>query len=122
MTTPLTPEVSRQDDVTVIALSPGFERLDTGTIYRIEESFLNAIKSADPPLVLVDLTHTKFFSSAFITLLVQMHRRVQARNGGRLAVTGLSNYCREVLRTTQVHKLLEIYSTRDEAVRVLRNV
>ena len=42
------------------------------------------------------------------------------RPGGRLALCGLSGYCREVVEITHLDQLWSIYETRDEAVQSLK--
>ncbi len=117
---PLVPDVLHRDEVTVVAFGPNFESLDTNKVYRVEELLFDLAKTSDPPLLVVDLVHTKFLSSACINALVQMSRRIRVRKGGRLAVTGLTPYCLEVLKTTRIELLMEIFRSIAEAVEALK--
>lgn len=116
----LTPEVVVSGKVTVIGLGEGFqivdERvLDTG----LGDALLGMAAEADPPLVVLDLSHTRFFGSSFIEVLFRLWTRQQARDGGAFAISGLTPYCLDVLKITHLDTLWRIFPNRDEAVRAL---
>lgn len=113
------PQVVRQNNVTVVALGPEYENLDESTLDEIREVVLDAAAQADPPLVVLDLSHTKFFGSAFIEILFRAWNRMNGRAGGRFAISGLTPYCAEVIEVTHLDRLWAIFKTRDEAVRAL---
>src|SRR5579864_7030000 len=79
----LAPDVAVDNGVTVIGLGPAFQIVDEqildsglgGTLIEIAEE-------ADPPLVVLDLSHTQFFGSSFIEILFRLWTRLQARPGG----------------------------------------
>lgn len=114
------PQVFKQDEVTVIALGPEYENLDEHLLEDLKESILAAAREAVPPLVVVDLSHTKFFGSAFIEILFRAWNRLNARDGGQFAISGLTPYCAEVIEVTHLDQLWHVYQTRDDAVRALK--
>jgi anti-anti-sigma factor len=119
MSTSQSPEISKVDGVTVISLGPDYENLDESLLDTLKETVLQAAQTSDPPLVVLDLSHTKFFGSAFIEVLFRLWNRLNAREGGRFAISGLTPYCAEVLEITRLDQLWPIYSNRDEAVSAL---
>lgn len=119
MTTEQTPTVSRDRGATVIALGPEYENLDEPLLERLRSFILDAADRADPPRVVLDLSHTKFFGSAFLEILVQAWNRLRDRPGGRLALSGLSPYCADVVRVTRLDRVWPMYASRAEAVEQL---
>lgn len=120
MSAPLTPEVAVEDGVTVVTLGPQFENLDEWILDGLRETLLNVSQQADPPLVVLDLSHTKFFGSSFIEVLFRLWNRLNTRQGGQFAISGLTPYCAEVLSITHLDTLWRTFPKRDEAVRALR--
>jgi anti-anti-sigma factor len=116
MTADRAPEILKQDGVTIIALGPEFEQLDELHLDDLTQVVLDAANAADPPLVVVDLSHTRFFGSGFIEVLFRAWHRLHGREGGRLGLCGLTPYCREVIDVTHLDRLWSIYATREEAV------
>lgn len=121
MTTARTPTTQKQNGVTVISLGPEYESLDEHLLEDLKDLLLTAAQQADPPRVVLDLSHTRFFGSAFLEILFRMWNRLRAREEGRLCISGLSPYCREVLEVTHLDRLWDIRETRDEAVQLLQN-
>ena len=118
MTLGSAPEITRQNGVTVIAMGPGYEQIDELQLEGLTKVVLDAADAADPPLLVIDLSHTKFFGSGFIEILFRAWHRLNAR-GGRLALSNLTTYCREVIDVTHLDRLWNIYATRAEAVKAL---
>jgi anti-anti-sigma factor len=113
------PKISKDDEVTVIALGPEYESLDESGLEDLRTVILDVAQTADPPLVVLDMSHTKFFGSAFIEVLFRTWNRLNAREGGKFCLSGLTPYCREVIDITHLDRLWHVCNTRDEAKRVL---
>lgn len=120
MSSPEPVKVSREETVTVISLGPEYENLDDHLLDDLRDAILRATQDADPPLVVLDLSHTRFFGSAFIEILFRAWNRLNNVDGGRFVISGLTPYCREVIEVTQLDKLWEIYPTRNEALDAVR--
>lgn len=120
MTTPGTPDILRQDGVTVVAFGAAFDTISEDKIATAGKAMLQAAE-ADPPLVAIDLSHTKFFSSSFIEVIFRTWNRLKARPGGRLVLCGLTPYCREILEITNLTHLWTVCNDRGEAVRLLNS-
>jgi anti-anti-sigma factor len=116
--TDLHPEVTVDRGITVIELGAGFQSVDERALDSgLRTSLLEMAESADPPVVLLDLSHTNFFGSSFIEILFRLWNRLNAKPGGNFAICGLTSYCLEVLKITHLDTLWRLYDTRDEALR-----
>ena len=116
MVSPITPDIRKRGDVTVIVFGPQFETLDEYVLDQIRDFVLESAKTADPPKIVIDLSHTKFFGSSFIELLFRIWNRVNAQTGGAFALAGLTPYCREVLEVTHLDKFWPIHPSVDAAM------
>jgi anti-anti-sigma factor len=113
------PSITQDGDATVIRLGAEYENLSEGELEELKGALLELADRLEPPLVLLDLTHLRFFGSAFIEILFRAWNRLNAR-GGRFTLCGLSDYCREVVEVTHLDQLWSVFPTRDEAVRAMR--
>jgi anti-anti-sigma factor len=114
-----TPDITSQSGVTVIALGPEYESLDEQGLDELRGVILDVARSADPPLVVLDLSHTKFFGSAFIEIMFRAWNRLRTREGGEFCLSGLTPYCREVIDVTHLDRVWHVCDTREEGVRLL---
>jgi anti-anti-sigma factor len=113
------PVVEQRNGVTVVLLGPNFENLDEVVLDAASSVILDVSKSADPPLVVIDLSNTQFFGSAFIEILFRAWNRLNSEEGGRFCISGLTPYCREVVEVTHLDRLWTLFETVDEAVAAL---
>lgn len=99
------PQLTIQDGVTVVSLvGPEYESLDERLLDRVRNSLLDIAQTTNPPLMVLDLSHTKFFGSAFIEILFRVANRIKNR-GGKFALSGLTEYCAEVIHVTHLDSL-----------------
>jgi anti-anti-sigma factor len=111
--------VLKEGNVTVLELGPKCRMVEEGMLDSIGQDLLQATVAANPPLVIVDLSHTEFFGSGFIEVLFRVWNRIQQKQGGKLSLCGLQPYCREVLEVTHLDKLWPLHATRADAVKEL---
>ncbi len=90
-----TPTVTKQEGVTVVALGPEYDTLDEDLLDGVLQVLLDVARNADPPLVVLDLSHTRFFGTAFIEVIFRAWTRLNSRQGGRFCISGLTSYCAE---------------------------
>lgn len=121
MTVSRSPDISTKDGVTIISLGPEYESLDEPGLEGLKDTVLEVTRDADPPLVVLDLSHTKFFGSAFIEILFRAWNRLKGREGGVFCISGLTPYCLEVIEVTHLDQLWNIYDTLDEAVAAMKS-
>lgn len=113
-------EILINDGVTVIILGEQYDNLDEPALAAAAAELLEVAKSADPPLIVIDMARTKFFGSAFLGTLFRVWRRLTA-NGGNLSVCCAKGPCADVLTVTQVDRLWNLFDTRDAAVESLKS-
>ncbi len=113
------PRISKHGPVTVVSLGPQYENLDEATLESVQRFLLQVASDAEPPLVVIDLSHTTFFGSSFIEVLFRMWNRLNQRNG-QFAISGLTDYCREVIEVARLNQLWTLYDSADEAATALQ--
>ena len=109
------PEIVRERSITIVRLGE-----DYASLY---ENLLGNLSSIDqlaatvtPPRLVIDMQCVKFIGSAFIGRMVVLHKTVTARDSGRFALCDLSSFCRTAMLSTNLHELIEIFESVDEAV------
>jgi len=114
------PEVVMDGRVTVLVLGPAYKVIDEHVLdLGLGDSLIESAQEADPPLVVLDLSSTQFFGSSFIEILFRLWTKLQAREGGRFAICGLTPHCLDVLKITHLDTLWRLAATREEAVRAV---
>ena len=121
MTEATSPKIEQQDGLTIIHLGEEYENLDETALDSLREILLKAVDEADPPKVILDLSHTTFFGSSFIELIFRAWNRVQNQPGGVFVISGLTKYCREVVAITHLDRLWKLYDNVDAAVADLKD-
>jgi len=111
--------IEKRGPVTCILFGRAFENLDETALDSIRAELLEASSKADPPRVLIDLSHTKFFGSSFIEVLFRTWNRLNGMPEGRFGISGLTEYCCEVLQVTHLDRLWKLYPTLDQGVEEL---
>src|SRR5262249_60091851 len=111
------PEVIVAGPESVIAAGPGFQIidehvLDTGLV----ESLIDIADEADPPMIVLDLSHTRFFGSSFIEVLFRVWTRLQGRAGGTFVICGLTPHCLDVLKITHLDTLWRLFAPPGQAL------
>lgn len=118
MPRPLTPSIVIENGVTVVTLGPDCQNIDEHTLDSIRDVLME-VSQAEPPLVVMDLSHTKFFGSSFIEVLFRLWNRLNTRQGGEFALSGLQPYCAEVLSITHLDKLWRTFPDSRAAVQAM---
>jgi anti-sigma B factor antagonist len=115
------PDISKQDNVTIVTLGPEYENLDEMILGNLQSSLLATVDEATHPLLVLDLSNTQFFGSSFLEVLLQVHNRLTSKEGGRFAISGLTTYCAEVISITHLDRVWETFPTVEEAVDTLKS-
>lgn len=110
--------IERHGDVTVIVVSAAVELMDSTLIDEAAELILAPLRSQECPLVVVDLTEVPYFGSIFLGLLLRCWKLASVK-GGLMALVGVSDRARELLRVTSLDMVWPIYAGRREAVEAL---
>ena len=109
---------TEQDRVTVVRLNDGHSTIYESQLVNLS-GILDLAESVGPPWLVLDLTGTSYFGSAFIGFLISVSNRIRERAGGRLALCGLSAFSRMALQSSKTDQLLELFDSQVDAVAAL---
>ncbi|HET6425784.1 MAG TPA: STAS domain-containing protein [Planctomycetaceae bacterium] len=121
MPEPALTQIHKINEITVVEFGPRCKHIDEPVVELTSREVMDAVATASPPKVALDLSHTEFFGSSFIEVLFRAWNRLQHKPGGQMALIGLAPYCREVLEITHLDKLWPIYDTRDAAIQAMKS-
>jgi anti-sigma B factor antagonist len=93
--------------------------IDLNTVPLLETELANALRSASLPMVVLDLGKVGFIGSAGLTALLNAHSTARALSG-RLWICGATRPVSRPLEVTGLSELLDVCSTRTEALAHLR--
>ena len=110
--------IERHGDLTLIAASPSIESIDPGMEEQVSKIILNCLLDQEIPLILFDLSDVQYFGSIFMGVLLRCWKQTTSR-GGSMALTGVSDRARELLRITSLDMIFPMYPTRREAMEAL---
>jgi anti-sigma B factor antagonist len=108
--------VVKEGDVTVVVFGPAQRHLDEVGLEAIQNQLVEIAQEANPPKVVLDMAVTEFFGSSFIEILFKVWKQLNTKPNSKFAISGLQEYCLEVLEITHLDKLWPMYATRAEAV------
>jgi len=93
-------------DVTIVTFND--ERIvDEEQIRGLQESFEEVIEKNEAKKLILNFANVKFMTSAFLGLLVRIHKKL-CEHGGRLRLSNLDSNLRKVFEITQLTKVFEI--------------
>ena len=93
-------------DVTLVTFAD--ERIvDEDQIRKLQESFQAVIEKNDNKRLILNFANVKFMTSAFLGLLIRIHKKV-CESGGRLQLSNLDSNIRKVFEITQLTKVFDI--------------
>ena len=108
--------IIKQNDVTVIELDAQYSGLADPT--ELTSLLLSAADTAEPPMIVLDLSKTEYFDSQFVEVMIRVWKRIRQRDGD-MSLSGLSPFCGDVIRILKLDSIWGIHKTRDEAVAAL---
>ena len=113
------PQVSKQGDATIITLRRIHDGFDDGLLAELTKLILDVIDTANPPNVVIDMSQTTVFTSSFIGVLTHCYQQMKTREGGRFVISGLTSFAKDIFSVTKLHRVFDIYPTREDAFRAL---
>ena len=101
----------------ILVLVPGETQIDAANAPRVKEELLNRI----PPdtKVIVDLSYVTFIDSSGLGALLSALRKSTAQRGD-LKLAGVQQPVRAILELVRFHRVMDIFNTREEALRSYR--
>lgn len=110
--------IERHGDVTVITATPALEKLAYRLEEQVAELILEPIRREDNPLIVFDLSRVGNFGSMFLALLIRAWK-LAVSHGGSMALAGVTERTRELLRVTSLDIVWPIYDNKHEAIAAL---
>jgi anti-anti-sigma factor len=108
----------RHGDLTVITATEAIERIDFGLEEQVADMILKPLRRQENPLIVFDLSRVDNFGSMFLALLIRCWRLALSQ-GGSMALSGVTDRTRELLRVTALDTVWPIYDTKREAMDAL---
>jgi anti-sigma B factor antagonist len=105
-------EITREVTDVVVLAAPG-PSLDASNSKKFKSDVAPVVQSAMQ--VVVDMSAVQFVDSSGLGALLSCLRQLNAK-GGDLKVFGLSKAVRALFELVRMHKVVEIYNTREEAL------
>ncbi len=113
-------QVEQLDQIFIVTLGPDYETLDGNLVKQAETQMLEVTNHRDCQILIVDMSHTRFFGSAFIESLIRVWNSLKARSQHTLKLCGLQPYCLEVLEITHLDQIWGVYETREAALKAVQ--
>jgi anti-sigma B factor antagonist len=107
--------IERHGEITVITATPALEGLAFGLEEQAAELILNPLLRQENPLILFDMSQVDYFGSMFLALLIRCWK-LAISQGGSMALSGISERTRELLRVTSLDIVWPIYDSKPEAM------
>lgn len=101
--------------VTVVELSRTYDSLDEPATVRLEALLRDLAETAEPPLMVLDMSRTTSIGSTFVGVLFAASKRLRRRQG-HLALSNVETNCAEVLHVVRSVAMFKSFAARDEAV------
>ncbi len=108
--------IEKVGDVTVVTVP--VEELDAVNAAAFKQA-MAAVLEAGAKVVL-DLGRVRFIDSSGLGAFLSSHRNANSRGGG-LKLCRLSSQVRKVIELVRMQRMLDLFDTREEAVRVFHN-
>jgi anti-anti-sigma factor len=110
--------LERRGDLTIITASEALERMDFDLEEAVADLILTPLRRQENPLIVYDLSRAQYFGSMFLALLIRSWKLVKSQ-GGTMALSGVTDRARELLRITSLDTLWPIYDSKREAIEAL---
>jgi anti-anti-sigma factor len=111
--------IERRGDLTVITATRELERIEFGLEELVSDLILKPLKRQENPLIVFDLSGVDYFGSMFLALLIRCWKLALSR-GGTMALAGVNDRTRELLRVTALDMVWPMYRSKREAIEALQ--
>jgi anti-sigma B factor antagonist len=111
--------IERRGDLTVITATRELERIEFGLEELVSELILKPLRRQENPLIVFDLSGVDYFGSMFLALLIRCWKLALSQ-GGTMALSGVNEPTRELLRVTALDTVWPMYQSKREAIEALQ--
>lgn len=110
--------IERHGDLTVITATRALEHIEFGLEEQVADMILKPLQRQENPLIVFDLSQVDNFGSMFLALLIRCWKLAMSQ-GGTMALSGVTERTRELLRVTALDIVWPIYESKREAMEAL---
>jgi anti-sigma B factor antagonist len=110
--------LERHGDLTIITVTAALEHIEFGLEEQVAELILKSLRRQENPLIVFDLSLADNFGSMFLALLIRCWKLALSQ-GGTMALSGLTERARELLRVTALDTVWPMYDSKREAIEAL---
>jgi anti-anti-sigma factor len=107
--------IERHGDLTVISATRSLERIEYDLEEQVADLILKPLRRQENPLIIFDLSQVDNFGSMFLALLIRCWKLALSQ-GGTMALSGVTERTRELLRVTALDMVWPIYESKREAI------
>ncbi len=111
--------IERRGELTVITATRELERIEFGLEELVSDLILKPLRRQENPLIVFDLSGVNNFGSMFLALLIRCWKLALSQ-GGTMALSGVNERTKELLRITALDMVWPIYQSRREAIEALQ--
>jgi anti-sigma B factor antagonist len=111
--------IERRGDLTVITATRDLERIEFSLEELVSDLVLKPLRRQESPSIVFDLSQVDYFGSMFLAVLIRCWKLVLSR-GGTMALSGVNQNTRELLRVTALDTVWPMYASRREAIEALQ--
>jgi anti-anti-sigma factor len=111
--------IERHGELTVITATAAVDRIDFSLEEQVADLILKPLRRQENPSIVFDLSRAQIFGSMFLALMIRCWKLALSQ-GGTMALCGVSNQARELLRVTALDMVWPIYDSRREAMEALQ--
>ena len=110
--------IERHGDLTIITATRSLETIEFGLEEQVADMVLKPLRGQENPLIVFDLSQADNFGSMFLALLIRCWKLALSQ-GGTMALSGVTDRTRELLRVTALDMVWPMYESRREAMEAL---
>ncbi len=110
--------IERHGDLTIITATRSLEAIEFGLEEQVADMVLKPLRGQENPLIVFDLSQADNFGSMFLALLIRCWKLALSQ-GGTMALSGVTDRTRELLRVTSLDMVWPMYESRREAMEAL---
>jgi len=111
--------IERRGDLTVITATKNLEQIEFSLEELVSDLILKPLRHQENPSIVFDLSRVDFFGSMFLALLIRCWKLALAQ-GGTMALSGVNDKTRELLRVTSLDMVWPMYGSKREAIEALQ--
>ena len=110
--------ILRQSEITVLEFGERYSSLVEKKLSKDAQQIIGTVKTAEPPLVVFDLTEVQLIDTYFIQLLVRVWKLIKKRDGD-IVLAGVDPECLKMLERLKIDSLWQRFPTRRKAINAL---